>query len=1027
MTHLLPGDLIRLIETPKEKVPSTLAHVGGSAGLAKSLDSSLEFGLDATNAKDLALRADTFGANFVPPPPPTTFLQLVWAAYKNLTLLVLTGAGVLSLILGFTVGGPDPTPRRLSSGDPATAWIEGFAILLAVTIVTLVTAVNNYQKEQQFRALSVIKDDERIKAIRNGLPCEVGKHDLLVGDVVRIDVGDILPADGIVFEASELKVDESAMTGESVLIAKHPTGLTPFVLSGTKVMQGMGKMLVLAVGVSSQAGMISALLVGGPSTPSSRTMTQISDDDAYVAIATPRDDESGASDKMLTVAPSPDEPEESPMQGKLDALTILLGKFGITMALLVFVVLIARFSIDQFAVDGRSWAGTADVKEFLHFFIVGVTVLVVAIPEGLPLAVTISLSFSVKKMLLDNNLVRHLSACETMGSATTICSDKTGTLTTNQMTVMQCCFGDTVFASPQAVRAAATDAMIELLVHSVAINSTAERVDGVFTGNKTECALLEFTASLAPTALYDDVRRSHANMHILPFSSAKKRMSVVVPLTKTSSRVYTKGASEIVLGLCSHMAFPDGSTRTLGPDEASFWRDAIIQRFANDGLRTLCLCYKDIAAPFEEVVAQYTEADLERDLTCVAIVGIEDPVRPDVPDAIRHCQRAGIVVRMVTGDNLATATSIAKKCGILGAEADALVMEGAEFRRQVLDGNGQLQQDVFDTIWPRLRVLARSSPQDKYTLVSGIMASTIHGPQVVAVTGDGTNDAPALKKAHVGFAMGICGTAVSKDASDIILMDDNFKSIVNAVKWGRNVYDSVSKFLQFQLTVTLTAITLCVLGAIFLEETPLSAVQLLWVNLIMNTFASLALATDTPSNAVLDRKPYPRTKPLISKKMTKHILGHLLVQLAILLTLTLEGDKLLQIPSGRKYETEDPSRPSVHYTVVFNTFVFLQLFNEINARVIHDEKRVVLRGLLTNRLYACISVLQVVLQVIFVQFGGNAFDCAPLSATQWAVCIGLGALSLPVGWSLRRIHSHHLPKWFALFRRAHPHSYLRFR
>ncbi|KDO22334.1 hypothetical protein SPRG_12795 [Saprolegnia parasitica CBS 223.65] len=258
-------------------------------------------------------------------------------------------------------------------------------------------------------------------------------------------------------------------------------------------------------------------------------------------------------------------------------------------------------------------------------------------------------------------------------------------------------------------------------------------------------------------------------------------------------------------------------------------------------------------------------------------------------------------------------------------------------------------------------------------------------------------------------------------------MDDNFKSIVNAVKWGRNVYDSVSKFLQFQLTVTLTAITLCVLGAIFLEETPLSAVQLLWVNLIMNTFASLALATDTPSNAVLDRKPYPRTKPLISKKMTKHILGHLVVQLAILLTLTLEGEKLLQIPSGRKYETEDPSQPSVHYTVVFNTFVFLQLFNEINARVIHDEKRVVLRGLLTNRLYASISVLQVVLQVIFVQFGGNAFDCAPLSATQWAVCIGLGALSLPVGWSLRRIHSHHLPQWFALFRRAHPHSYLRFR
>ncbi|OQR97973.1 P-type ATPase (P-ATPase) Superfamily [Achlya hypogyna] len=1024
MTHLLPGDLIRLIETPKDKVQQTLGHLGGIAGLARALDTSLEYGLDSANTHDLHMREETFGKNYVPPPPPTTFCQLVWAAYKNLTLIVLTGAGVVSLVLGFTVGGKE-APRRLTDGDPATAWIEGFAILLAVGIVTMVTAVNNYQKEKQFRALSAIKEDEKIAVVRSGLPCEVNKHDLLVGDVVRIDVGDILPADGIVFEASELKVDESAMTGESVLLDKHPLSPTPFLLSGTKVMQGMGKMLVLAVGSSSQAGMISSLILGGDA-GSQRTMTQISDDDAYVAIATPRDD-TAPLEKAPPVAVVHDDNdhEESPMQGKLDALTIQLGKLGVAMALLVFVVLVARFTIEQFGVKGRDWAGTADVKEYLYFFIVGVTVLVVAIPEGLPLAVTISLSFSVKKMLLDNNLVRHLSACETMGSATTICSDKTGTLTTNCMTVMQCCIGTESFTSVADVATTVAPATLELLCNSIAINSTAERVGDEFTGNKTECAMLQFITELSPVS-YCARRAAPAAMHILPFSSAKKRMTVVVPLTDTTTRVYTKGASEIVLGLCAYVQGTNGRVQPL--TDRSFWRNTI-ERYAADGFRTLSVCYRDLDAPFDDVVSGWTEDMLEADLTCVAILGIEDPVRPDVPAAIAQCQHAGIIVRMVTGDNINTATSIAKKCGILrhdDGSDDPLIMEGSDFRAQVLDTDGNINQDKFDAIWPRLRVLARSSPQDKYTLVSGIMKSTVYGPQIVAVTGDGTNDAPALKKANVGFAMGICGTAVSKDASDIILMDDNFKSIVNAVKWGRNVYDSVSKFLQFQLTVTFTAITLCVIGAIFIEETPLSAVQLLWVNLIMNTFASLALATDTPSNAVLDRKPYPRTKPLISKKMTKHILGHLVCQLAILVTLTMTGERIFSIASGRKYDRSS-NDPTEHYTIVFNTFVLLQLFNEINARCIHDEKNVVFSGLATNRLYASISVIQVVLQVVFVQFGGAAFDCAPLSLAQWAACIGLGALSLPIGWLLRRIHSHHLPKWFALFRRAHPHSYLRFK
>jgi Ca2+ transporting ATPase len=653
----------------------------------------------------------------------------------------------------------------------------------------------------------------------------------------------------------------------------------------------------------------------------------------------------------------------------------------------------------------------------LYFFISGVAVLVVAIPEGLPLAVTISLSFTVKKMLLENNLVRHLGACETMGSATTICSDKTGTLTTNRMTVMQCCIGFDTFDSATALERQCTRDITDLLSHMICLNSTAELLGDTLehTGNKTECAMLQYVLDIG--IHYAAIRAQYPVHHFLPFSSAKKRMSVVIPLTATQSRVFTKGASEIVLRLCSHMITKENEVRALDHTYLQDW-NTVIQKYAEEGYRTLTLAYRDIDQPFE-IVSTWSEDSLERNLTCAAVLGIEDPVRPEVPEAIRQCNQAGIVVRMVTGDNISTAMSIARKCGITTSHKDNgayVALEGPEFRKLILDPQGNIKQDVFDEIWPKLRVLARSSPQDKYMLVSGIMQSTLHGAQVVAVTGDGTNDAPALKKANVGFAMGICGTAVSKDAADIVLMDDNFKSIVHAVKWGRNVYDSVSKFLQFQLTVTVTAITHSVVGAIVLEETPLQAIQLLWVNLIMNTFASLCLSTAAPTNAMLERKPYPLTKPLISKKMTKHIAGQAIFQLTVLFVLTFRGDSLLSIPSGRKYEVES-IEPSVHYTVVFNTFVFLQLFNELNARCIHDEGNI-FKDITTNRLFVAISLLQVLLQVIFVQFGGAAIGCAPLNGEQWLICIGLGAFSLPMGWCLRRIHSSHLPRHWAFFRRA---------
>jgi Ca2+ transporting ATPase len=737
----------------------------------------------------------------------------------------------------------------------------------------------------------------------------------------------------------------------------------------------------------------------------------------------------GSKDAKAEEAPKKD---QSVLQAKLTRLAIQIGYAGSFVAVCTVLILCIRFCVSHYLIDGHSFS-IADFQYFINFMIIGVTVLVVAVPEGLPLAVTLSLAYSVKKMMLDNNLVRHLDACETMGNATSICSDKTGTLTTNRMTVVQSYIAGRYYGSNDPVRFDQISPEFgKIIVEAISINSgyasqtfppKKEGEQVIQLGNKTECALLGFVNSLGQS--YQAIRDEHPEntfFKVYTFNSVRKSMATVIENKERGGyRVFAKGASEIMLSRCKYIIGPNNKILPFGSTENKRMIQEVIEPMASHGLRTICVAYKDYVphksdrendAVYAGEIDWENEEAVYSDLTCLVIVGIQDPVRPEVPEAIIKCQRAGITVRMVTGDNINTARAIATSCGILRPGEDFIALEGKEFNERVRDENGEVNQAKLDQIWPKLRVLARAQPTDKYILVKGIIDSHVsENREVVAVTGDGTNDGPALKKADVGFAMGIAGTDVAKEASDIILTDDNFTSIVKAVMWGRNVYDSIAKFLQFQLTVNVVAVVVAFVGACAIQDTPLKAVQMLWVNLIMDTLASLALATELPNEDLLKRKPYGRTSPLISRTMSKNILGHALYQLTILFALIFFGERFFGIDSGRWAELHSP--PSEHFTIVFNTFVMMTLFNEINARKIHGERNI-FQGLFTNPIFYSIWVATMILQVVIVQFGGYWFSTAALNLEQWLWCVAFGVGTLLWGQIVTSIPTSGLPKSFTI-------------
>eukprot|EP00762_Andalucia_godoyi_P006904 ANDGO_08331.mRNA.1 Putative calcium-transporting ATPase 11 len=894
-------------------------------------------------------RRTVFGANRYAEQPSASFLQLLWEAFEDLMLRILTGLACVSLALelGFHDGG-------------GNGWIEPVAIMIAVLLVAFVTAGNNYSKERQFKALNKVKENRLIKVIRGGKRAVISTHDLCVGDVIILDSGDQVPADGVLIDGFNVATDESAMTGETDLVKKSRHD-APFLLSGTQVADGTGRMLVLAVGENSEWG--------------------------------------------LTVAKLVKDPEDTPLQIKLDALATQIGKAGFVVAILVFLVLAISYTIRASTND--SWSGESS-NAFVNFFLISVTIVVVAVPEGLPLAVTIALAYSMKKMMKDNNFVRHLSACETMGGATTICSDKTGTLTENRMTVVKGYFAGEFFDNEEFPKTLPSERVHQLLCEGIAVNTkavVAVKEDGRpdFVGNKTECALLWLVQKHFDSD-WDAIRKLHKNAvrQVYTFSSDRKRMSTIISLQPNGGaganvagpkfRLYSKGASEIVLGLCSKRMTPSGSVVEITAEDRAQLEELIV-KMASQGLRTICLAFRDFAEDGGDnwtnvpvsVSGEPSENDPESKMTCIAIVGIKDPLRKEVYEAVRQCRASGIVVRMCTGDNILTAKHIARECGIL--TDDGVAMEGRVFRN--------MTDEERDRVLPNLQVLARSTPSDKFIFVNRLRTLG----EVVAVTGDGTNDAPALKEADVGLSMGLSGTEVAKEASDIVILDDNFSSIVKAVLWGRSVYENIRKFLSFQMTVNFVALTTVFIAALAQRDLPLTVIQLLWVNLIMDTFAALALATEPPSPALLERKPYGRYDPLITSVMLRNVVGQGAYQITMSMTLLFAGHKLIPGVTENSIELT---------TIIFNSFVFCQLFNELNARRIADTDgwdANIFAGLTPAKspLFFLIWFSTVLIQALIVEFGGVAIQTTGLTVGQWWGCIIIGFISLPLGVLIRCI------------------------
>lgn len=842
------------------------------------------------------------GKNVLTPPQRTSLWKLYLDKYRDPIIQILLVAAFVSLILAFI----------------EKNFMETIGIFVAVFLATTVGFYFERDAAKKFNLLTALSEEQPVKVRRNGKVKEIPRHDVVVGDVVLVEVGDEVPADGELIVCNDLQINESALTGEPVAeksLEGGGDGAYPrnVILRSTMVMNGRGEFVVTAVGDATEIGKVAK---------KSTEQTSV----------------------------------ETPLHMQLDKLAKMISKVGSVVSVAAFFIFLIHDILTNPAWGGKDYFYMAEIV--LKYFMMAVTLIVMAVPEGLPMAITLSLALNMRRMLKSNNLVRKLHACETMGAVTVICTDKTGTLTQNKMQV-------------SALELKQGDGA--LLDTAIALNSTAELNDGKPIGNPTESALLLWLDAQGKD--YEGLRKQVNVLKQLPFSTERKMMATLAEVDG-ETYLFVKGAPEIVMKKC----IIEDRMQRQSAEELDEWQ--------HKAMRTLAFAYKKIEASImrtsrtstAEVVALLDANDLQLQ----AIAAIADPIRPDVPAAVQECRHAGIEVKVVTGDTAATALEIGKQIGVFEDEPENIGADGSltSLDQQMITGE-QWEALSDEEAYERakdIRVMSRARPTDKQRLVAMLQKRG----EVVAVTGDGTNDAPALHYAHVGLSLG-SGTSVAKEASDMTLLDDSFKSIANAVMWGRSLYRNLQRFLFFQLVVNVAALLLVLGGSVIGTEMPLTVTQILWVNLIMDTFAALALASLPPSHEVMKDKPRKASDFIINKSIGFGILFCGIVFFLVMFALLVYCER------------RGKGGVDVHeLTMFFTTFVMIQFWNLFNAKALMSH-HTAFRHFLKDKGMILVLVLVLVGQWIIVTFGGEMFRTTPLSLHEWLLIIGSTSVVLWAG------------------------------
>jgi len=864
-----------------------------------NIDKNKRIGLTDEQVKQ---SREQHGKNVLTPPQRTSLWKLYLDKYRDPIIQILLVAAFVSLILAFI----------------EKNFMETIGIFVAVFLATTVGFYFERDAAKKFNLLTALSEEQPVKVRRNGKVMEIPRHDVVVGDVVLVEVGDEVPADGELIVCNDLQINESTLTGEPVTeksLEGGGDGAYPrnIILRSTMVMNGRGEFVVTAVGDATEIGKVAK---------KSTEQTSV----------------------------------ETPLHMQLDKLAKMISKVGSVVSVAAFFIFLIHDILTNPAWGGKDYFYMAEIV--LKYFMMAVTLIVMAVPEGLPMAITLSLALNMRRMLKSNNLVRKLHACETMGAVTVICTDKTGTLTQNKMQVsaLELKLGDEA-----------------LLDTAIALNSTAELNDGKPIGNPTESALLLWLD--AQDKDYEELRKQVNVLKQLPFSTERKMMATLAEVDG-ETYLFVKGAPEIVMKKC----IIEDRMQRQSVEELDEWQ--------HKAMRTLAFAYKKIEASImrtsrtstAEVVALLDANDLQLQ----AIAAIADPIRPDVPAAVQECRHAGIEVKVVTGDTAATALEIGKQIGVFEDEPENIGADGSltSLDQQMITGE-QWEALSDEEAYERakdIRVMSRARPTDKQRLVAMLQKRG----EVVAVTGDGTNDAPALHYAHVGLSLG-SGTSVAKEASDMTLLDDSFKSIANAVMWGRSLYRNLQRFLFFQLVVNVVALLLVLGGSVIGTEMPLTVTQILWVNLIMDTFAALALASLPPSHEVMKDKPRKASDFIINKSIGFGILFCGIVFFLVMFALLVYCER------------RGKGGVDVHeLTMFFTTFVMIQFWNLFNAKALMSH-HTAFRHFLKDKGMILVLVLVLVGQWIIVTFGGEMFRTTPLSLHEWLLIIGSTSVVLWAG------------------------------